>query len=76
MRKAYSTKQPRPVPAEYEQSFVRLGHSACQQMFGKRAAQRYFLASGPSRLRQMRDLYLAAAKAVTSGCAMGQGAPS
>jgi hypothetical protein len=57
--KAYSTKQPRPVPVEYEQSFVRYGHSACQQMFGKRAAQRYFLATGPSRLRKLRDEYLA-----------------
>jgi len=71
--KAYSTKQPRPVPVEYADTFVKHGHSVCQQMFGKRAAQRYFTASGPARLRQMRDEYRAAAKAVTAGTSKGQG---
>jgi hypothetical protein len=71
--KAYSTKQPRPVPVEYADTFVKHGHSVCQQMFGKRAAQRYFTASGPARLRQMRDEYRAAAKAVTPGSGKGQG---
>ena len=60
--KAYSTKQPRPVPVEYADTFVKHGHSVCQQMFGKRAAQRYFTASGPTRLRQMRDEYRASVK--------------
>lgn len=60
--KAYSTKQPKPIPIEYVDTFVKHGHSVCQQMFGKRAAQRYFTASGPARLRQMRDEYRASVK--------------
>jgi hypothetical protein len=59
MRKAYSTKIVRPVPVEFEQNFVTLGWCVVNHMYGKRAAQRYFIACGPGRLRKLRDAFLA-----------------
>lgn len=60
MRKAYSTKRPRPAPPEFEPAFVRGGWAKVNQMFGKRASVRWFTALGPARLRSAR---LAAVKA-------------
>jgi hypothetical protein len=54
MLKPYSTKRPRPIPVEYEREFINHGHDHCKRMFGKRAAQRYFVALGPARLRAAR----------------------
>ena len=59
MLKPYSTKAPKPVPVEYERLFVEHGHNRCKCAFGKRAAQRYFVVSGPARLRAARLAFLA-----------------
>ena len=58
MLKPFSTKIARPVPAEFEGEFVRHGHNHCKNLYGKRAAQRYFVASGPEKLRALRDHWL------------------
>lgn len=59
MFKAYSTKRVRPVPVEFERNFIELGWCVVNHMYGKRAAQRYFIASGPQRLRKLRDAFTA-----------------
>lgn len=63
MLKPYSTKRPRPVPPEFEPTFVAHGWCRVNQMFGKRASVRFFAALGPARLRAARDAHLAAARA-------------
>ena len=65
MLKPYSTKQPLPVPVEYDREFVEHGHDHCKKLFGKRAAQRYFTIRGPTRLRAERDAWLAAQRVPT-----------
>ena len=67
MLKPYSTKAPKPVPAEYERLFVEHGHNRCKCAFGKRAAQRYFVVSGRARLRAARDAWLAEAARAADG---------
>lgn len=67
MFKAYSTKRPKPVPVEFEQTFVQRGWCVVNNMYGKRAAQRFFIASGPQRLRGLRDAALLAAKVTGDG---------
>lgn len=62
MFKAYSTKVPKPVPAEFADVFMRKGWVRVNSMYGKRAAQRYFIASGPQKLRALRDAYLLAVR--------------
>ena len=59
MAKAYSTKLVRPVPVEFAQNFVEHGWGVCNHMYGKRAAQRYFIECGPQKLRALRDAHLA-----------------
>lgn len=54
MLKPYSTKLPRPVPAEFEQNFIAGGWARVNQMYGKRPAQRYFTLSGPEKLHAAR----------------------
>mgnify|MGYP004535177185 CR=1 FL=1 len=54
MLKPYSTKRPKPVPAEFEPNFVAGGWARVNQMYGKRPAVRYFQQSGPDRLRSAR----------------------
>jgi hypothetical protein len=50
MLKPYSTKLARPIPPEFEPSFIAGGWAKVNQMFGKRPAVRYFTALGPERL--------------------------
>ena len=63
MLKPYSTKRPLPVPAEYRREFVAHGHDHCKKLYGKRAAQRYFVMTGPADLRAERDAYVAKQRA-------------
>jgi hypothetical protein len=60
MFKAYSTKRPRPIPAEFELKFVEGGWAKVNCMYGKRCSQRWFLAAGPQRLREARLAYRSA----------------
>lgn len=59
MLKPYQTIVPLPVPAEYRFEFIQHGHDHCKKLFGKRAAQRYFVVTGPARLRAERDAWVA-----------------
>lgn len=65
--KAYSTRRVRPPPPEFEATFVEQGWSVVNRMYGKRAAQRWFIALGPARLRHLRDAHEAAVKAARAG---------
>ena len=47
------------LDTQYERLFVEHGHNRCKCAFGKRAAQRYFVVSGPARLRAARLAFLA-----------------
>lgn len=53
--KPLSTKLARPVPPEFEAMFLAGGWPKVNQLYGKRAAQRYFTALGSDRLRAARD---------------------
>jgi len=52
--KPFSTKLGRPIPPEFEPSFITGGWSLVNQMFGKRASLRFYTVSGPERLRLLR----------------------
>lgn len=52
--KPLSTKLARPVPPEFEAMFLAGGWPKVNQLYGKRAAQRYFTALGADRLRVAR----------------------
>lgn len=54
----YSTRRARPIPPEFEETFVRQGWCKVNHLWGKRAAVRYFTALGSQRLRAARDAYL------------------
>lgn len=54
-RRPFSTKVARPIPPEFEPSFIAGGWPKVNQMFGKRASVRWFAALGPGRLRAARD---------------------
>jgi hypothetical protein len=73
MIKAYSTKKHRPVPVEFEMTYIRHGQAVCEQMFGKRATTRCRFALGASKLKRARRDHL---EAVTGKTETRQGAPA
>lgn len=59
MPKPYSTKRPRPVPAEFEQNFIDGGWRRVNLMYGKKPAWRYFTALGGEVLSAKREQFKA-----------------
>lgn len=56
MPRPYSTKRPKPIPAEFEQFFIANGWTRCNNVFGKRETLRYVTALGVERLSAARHM--------------------
>lgn len=54
MLRVLSTKVVRDVPREFIADYVRYGHAACEEMYGKRPVARYKRMIGRVRLNRMR----------------------
>lgn len=54
MLRGISTKVIRPVPKEFEAMYVKHGHAACEEMYGKRPTARYKRQLGRVRLNRLR----------------------
>lgn len=54
MLRGISTKVIRPVPREFEAMYVKHGHAACEEMYGKRPTARYKRQLGRVRLNRLR----------------------
>lgn len=66
MLRVLSTKVVRDVPREFVADYVRYGHAACEEMYGKRPVARYKRMIGRVRLNRMRKT------AVTATATTGQ----
>jgi hypothetical protein len=56
----YSTKRPKPIPAEFEAFFVANGWVRSNNVFGKRETLRYVTVLGRERLAAARQVHLEA----------------
>lgn len=54
MPRIYSTKKPKPIPAEFEAFFIAYGWQRANNVFGKRETLRYVTALGRERLAMAR----------------------
>lgn|GEM_PF-1784452 len=60
--KAYSTRRIKRIPPEFEDNFIEGGWPRVNTMYGKRCANRWFVALGAERLKEARKQYLTAAR--------------
>jgi len=59
MLRGISTKVIRPVPREFEAMYVKHGHAACEEMYGKRPTARYKRIIGRVKLNRLRKTAVA-----------------
>lgn len=55
MPRPYSTKRPKPIPAEFEAFFIAHGWARCNHVFGKRETLRYVTTLGIDRRSAQRS---------------------